>query len=287
MLIKCIKTELRKALRSPMFVLALLAGGALALGDAVYNSSNIQQFAAFVEGAASMGVTKFSLDHIGYSLFALAMPYDGGNFSGMLFLFIWPVLAAMPYGWSYCQERRNGLSNQIISRCGARRYFVSKYVAVFVSGGLAVSLPLLLNLLANAMVLPYSEMSPLILPAINSQSFLAELYFTCAWAHGLVWCCVVFLLGGATACLCFCVGTWLRLQVVVTLVPFAILVVFDQVFDFVCIQLWGTLVRGISPQNLVFAVNAMEESVTFAVIGVLAAVAFAAGYWQVVKHELA
>lgn len=287
MLKNCTKTELWKVLHSPMLYLSLAVGAVIALVDAVNNIELVRHFTEMVSSLSELGITYVSLDHMGYSLFALAMPYNGANYAGMLFSFVWPVLAAMPFGWSYYWERKSGLSNQLISRCGANCYYFSKYIAVFISGGLAVALPLLLNLLMNALICPYSVLSPLILPAMNSKSFLAELFFTHPWAHGMIWCCVAFLLGGAVACLCFCVGTWIRLQVVVMLIPFALLVAFDRVFDFVCVQLSGMVVMGISPLSIIFAVQAGEEWITFTIIGILTVLTFVAGYWQVVKHELA
>jgi len=83
----------------------------------------------------------------------------------------------MPFGWSYHQERQNGVYNQIISRSSKQTYFISKYIAVFVSGGLAVSLPLLFDLFATAMVCPYVVPTPIIpINIISDGYFLSELY---------------------------------------------------------------------------------------------------------------
>lgn len=287
---KCVKTELWKALHNPMLYFALMIGVMIVLMDAEDKMALIKTFDQRIAPHLAADSTWLSLDHVGYSLFAHTMLYGPGNYPGLLFAFIWPVMAAMPYGWSYCQERKNGLFNQIASRCGAKKYYLSKYVAVFVSGGLAISMTVLLDLLVNAMILPYSELSPVLgVSAIISTGFLPELFYSCAWLHGLIWCGVTFLLGGAAACLCFLVGNWIRLQVVVILVPFALLSVFNELYDFICIQVTGIKTVELSPLSLIRAAPATPASewVIFSVLGAMTVLSLSVGYWQVVKHELA
>lgn len=210
------------------------------------------------------------------------------SFSRSLFFFIWPVLAAMPYGWSYSSERRSGYYNQVASRSSRKRYFCSKYIAVFVSGGLAVAVPLLFDLLANALVSPDAVPDvTLMIQPISNGCFLSGLYYTHPWVFALIWCFVDFLWGGVAACTCFLVGAKIRLQVIVMLVPFMIFVLLDGLNT--TVRRFMLLYQTFSPLQLAqpITMSANPGWVVFSVMGVLFLLTVTVGYWQVVKHELA
>lgn len=276
-----LKTELWKMFHNPMFYAALAVGCLVSLINVGENWAAAEELKARI----------FAPDHVvsqspwGFSLFLLWMPVNGVSYGRALFSLLWPVLTAMPYGWSYLQERRDGLYNQLISRTGRRTCYLAKYTAAFVGGGLAVSVPVLLNLLANAMFCPYVLPHILNLVQISDGYFLSELYFTVPWAYALIWCGVDFLLGGAAAGLCFGVGTWFRLQITTVLTPFAFLLVLDGAI--VALRSRYGWNWELSPLQLAAVPSRPnpEWAVALAVL-LLAAVGLAMGYWQVVGHEL-
>ena len=61
--------------------------------------------------------------------------------NGYITMFI-PIIVAFPFMVSFCAERNNGLMRFTISRTGKLRYYLSKFFASFLSGGLAVLLGL-------------------------------------------------------------------------------------------------------------------------------------------------
>ena len=63
--------------------------------------------------------------------------------SGYIAMFI-PIIVAFPFMVSFCAERNNGLMRFTISRSGKLRYYLSKFSASFLSGGLAVMIGLAL-----------------------------------------------------------------------------------------------------------------------------------------------
>ncbi len=278
-----LRTELWKALHNPMFYAALAIGCLIAMVNVAEN----------LAVARELGEAILTEDHVvsrspwGFSLFLLWMPVNGASYGKTLFYTVWPILAAMPFGWSYLQERQGGLYDQLITRAGKRTCYFAKYTAAFVSGGLAVAIPVLFNLLVNAMFCPYELPSILNMLQIGDGYFLSELYFTAPWAYALIWCGVDFLLGGAAAGLCFVVGTWLRLQVMTILAPFALLLALDAAVSALKSRFQWNL--ELSPLQLAAAVPSTpnpEWAVTAAFL-LLAAVGFGVGYWQVIHHELA
>ena len=148
-----IRTELYKALHNRMFYSALGIGLLISLANLVQSAQSVQQYTERISQIITEG-RAISTSYVGFSLFINWLGSNLIRFSRTLFFFIWPVLAAMPYSWSYSAERRSGYYNQIAIRSGSTRYYISKYIAVFVSGGLAVSIPLLFDLLVNALISP-------------------------------------------------------------------------------------------------------------------------------------
>lgn len=275
-----IKTEIWKAIHNKMFVLSLLVGISLALTDVAQNYSTVKDMTQSTLEMLENGLG--SGGHTGFSLFVLWMPINGVNLGSLIFYLIWPVLAAIPYGWSYCREKHIGVSNQITARIGKESYYNAKYIAVFVSGGLAVMLPVVVNLLANAMICPY-EIPELMLTPISNGYFLSALYYTNPCLYALVWCGMEFLFGGAAGCLCFIVGSRLRYQVMTTLVPFALLMLFDVVST----RLFVGLPITISPLQMAKAATAEFSPgwVLFAALIIMIGANYGIGYLEVVKRE--
>ncbi len=283
---RTIKAELWKALHNPMFYIAVAAGLAISMGNVLRSAERIQYFHSKIQ-ALDISST-ISRNPIGYSLFIQWLPVARTSSSHYIFSFIWPILAAMPFGWSYFQERRNGVYNQIVTRSGRQVYFVSKFIGVFVSGGLAVALPAFFDLLANAMICPYVLPNPNIpINIISDGWFLSELYYTNPWLYSGIWCLVLFWLGGTAASFCLAVGTKFRLQIMVILAPFALLLLIDAGWSLLS-EIWSWRIE-LSPLAL-FAAATIDPNPEWAVctvIGIMLIISVTLGYWQVVKHEMA
>lgn len=182
-----IKTELWKAFHNRMFFLALAVGGAIVAMDALQNIPKVQYYTEAILWDIARGYGTGGSS--GFCVAMLSMFYSGMNFTSRLIIYLWPLMAAIPYGWSYLQERRSGVFNQIVSRAGARTYFAAKYVAVFCSGGAVISLTMLADLLVNALICPFAVLSPVDMSGIVTNGhFLSGLFYTHPWAHALIWC---------------------------------------------------------------------------------------------------
>lgn len=279
-----IRSELYKAVHTRMLYIAIALGVAICAGDVIENISKIKYFDEQMEWIVSSN-SSLRTSHTGYSLFYLWMGISSLTSSGSLFHIVWPALAAMAYGWSYNEERRSGLYNQIVIRTSPTAYYNAKYIGVFVSGGLAVSVPLLINLLVNALILPYDIPFPGTIP---NGYFLSQFFYTCPWAYGLIWCCMVFLMGGAAACFCFITGTKLRHSVMVILVPYAMYICIDAILYVFLLSLTSKINLMLSPlwQTQAHSSRPNPAWLLFAFLAVETAISYGVGYWQVVKHEL-
>lgn len=278
-----IRTELWKASHNWMFLLSMVIGIVIALLDVGQNAYKIYGFNQVVANIPE----GYSTSPGGFSLFIHWIGVNCSNYGCNLFFLVWPVLAALPYGWSYAQERKNGVYYQLAARAGKRTYFFAKVVAVFVTGGLAVSVPVLVDLLANALIMP--DMLPSVtgsVSLITARSFLSELYFTYPWLYALLWCGIDFLWGGTAACLCFAVGSKLRLRVLTVLVPYVVFYVLDWLLMVVRQMYYITI--ELSPLDLARATPWSPNPgwIIFLEMGLFLAVGLILGYRQVVKCEL-
>lgn len=284
---KNVRIELYKALHSKALALSLLIGLAIVFMNVAASAKDVKDITERILSDREKGLL-INGNTSCISLFVLTIAYDCWHFASFYFMHIWPVLAALPFGWSYLQERRSGLYNQIVSRSSVKTYFFSKYIAVFVSGGLAVAGTVALDILLNALVCPYYVLSPTDrLSFTSNYSFLPGLFYTYPWLHAAVWCVVLFLLGGATAGLCFVVGAKPRLQVLVILTPFVLLYLWEVAFFRIGPKL-GHLYYLWTPLELVYASISFANPawVVFSIIAILTGAGLGLGYWQVVKHEL-
>lgn len=283
---KALRIELWKMLHEPMFYLAVAIGLAIA---GINVAETVRTTRPLIEMNLEM-LEKTGGQFGGFDGVSLFYKWIGVDLQGQwsqYFYLVWPILAALPFGWSYSTERKNGVYNQIVCRMGARHYFGAKYITVFVGGGLAVAVPVLLNLLVEAMFLPAITPNVLLMQTVICDGyFLSKLYFTHPWVHGLLWCLLDFLWGGAAACLCFIVGSRLRLKVMVILSPFVLIMLLDAMYTVIQPMLkWQV---ELSPRMLAAAATMHQNPgwAVFTVMGVLLLASVILGYRQVVKHEL-
>lgn len=284
-MISCIKTELRKALKNRMFFLSLLIGVLICILDVIQNADAVRRLTAVL--VRSDDTINKACET--FSLFIRWIAVNGYTFGNNAFYIVWPILAAMPYGWSYFEERKAGVYNQVVTKVGINAYFTAKYIAVFTSGGLAISLPVLFNLLANALICPYCK--PNIVTSLTSVSngfFLSNLFYSEPWAYSFIWCFVEFIWGGVTACLCLAAGTKLRHQVTVLLAPFASFFLIDATTAIISSILPDIAIE-LSPLRLAQAApdSANPAWLILLIIGVLFVGTYIFSYWQVVKREFA
>ena len=284
-----LKVELWKAFHNGFFYIAIIAGMIIAIIDAAENYSLVQELTERTIEIQSLGLG--SGGHSGYSLFLLSLPYNGINYASRLYLFVWPILAALPFGWSYCAERRSGYYNQIVSRSNPRICYFSKYTAVFVSGGVAVSFPAVADILLNALICPYDVMDVAhSIASIFNGYFLSALYYTNPWVHAIIWCLVLFLLGGATAGVCYLVGSKIRLSMLVLLVPLVLLIGWDMVLNNLIIPIikhpWSDYL--LSPMHMVIVATMRPnpENVVLLSILFMLTLGLGIGYWQVKHNEM-
>lgn len=283
-MVRCIKTELWKATHNIYFILAIGVGFSLVF-------CNIMETYKITSGLTHQSIECQHLglpiyQFTGCSLFVWWIAHNGINFGSICYYQIWPIIAALPYAWSYSQESSAGIFSQYCSRSTRKQYFMAKYLAVFVSGGLVAALPIWLDLILNALICPAEKLQFMnALTTIENRSFLSALFYTHPWIHALVWCAVEMLWGGSVASLSFLLGKKLRFSVFAVLFPFSLLYVLAVVGD-VFKQFTDTNLE-LNPMQLAMQapMGVNPGWLIFSFIFLFSILSFIYGYWLVVKHD--
>lgn len=194
-----------------MFKTALLIACAIVVWHMVYFYGYIQML--YLEMVPGSGTGQ-------YNLFYWVLPIDCISDAYTLFFNLFPLIACLPYAWSYTAERGTSYSNQLICRCGAYKYVFSKFFAVFLSGGIVIAIPLLVDLLGMAMFLPASVPEVTFpMPGFYHGHFLSGIYYSHPWLFCLLFIGMDFLWAGTVASMSFVVASLFKSKVLSVVLP--------------------------------------------------------------------
>lgn len=141
-----------------------------------------------------------------------------------LFYLVSPLLAALPFGWSFSADWNSGYANQVFARARRWQFLLAKVLASFASAGVAVIAPLIINFLGTACVLP------LITPHVTGigsfmvlpMYFMGDLFFENPLAYLGTYLSISFIAAGLMGCLCFPASLLLSNKYVVICFPFVL-----------------------------------------------------------------
>lgn len=281
----CIKVELWKAVHNSYFNLALITGLLLALYNFFTTLQTVPDLLERSVSAMSEGLPIYNFK--GASLFIWWTADNLANFGSVYFFQIWPLIAAIPFAWSYSQESKSGSIVQYVVRMNRKQYFAAKYIAVFVTGGLVVAIPVFTDLMINALICPaenlmfYNQLT-----GIYEASFLSKLFFTHPFFHALIWCGIDFLFGGSASVLCFLLGGKPKYIFIASVFPFAFLYTISVI---------GTLVMSVTGSYLQLSILNMAQHssagiapgwLLFAVIALQMLLPGMVGFFRVVKNDI-
>lgn len=212
------------------------------------------------------------------------------SLGAVLYTFLFPVLLSIPYGWSYCEERSTGYIRNMVVKSGKREFFVAKYIATFLAGGVGVILPLIVNFVMVAMMVPARK--PMVryetIYGVFGGSFLSELFYS----HPLVYVCVYlfvdFVFAGLLATLSIMVAMKIRWKWVCVLSPFLICMLLDYLTRFVYVDS-NVVYKQISLMYIIHPIMGgypVSWSVILLEISILFGITFIMGFTRESKHEI-
>jgi len=226
-----LKLECKKAIFNKFFLLSILIGCLITSSSLIPNIQSYYRDINMAKKLLDSGTVIYNSYGPLESLFNHWIGSEAISAGSVNFFFIFPILIAIPYGWSYCLEKQKGYIRNVVLRSGKPRYYFSKYVAMFVSGGLAMVIPLLLNFIITAMFVPavYPDPSYITGYGIFTASILSKAFYTNPFLYVFLYLLVDFVFCGLITCLCFALATFIKNRVVVVLMPFFILLAFRYI----------------------------------------------------------
>lgn len=256
--------ELRRAFVNRGFALSLTAGMVLAVANVVLVAAPYalsDGYAAWRSGAAGQDPPSFFANWMGVTPFSI---------TSVIFYYLLPLLACLPFGSSLYVDLSSGYAHQVVSRAGRVSFFASKSFASFLVAGVVAVAPLVLNIVAVACLLPQIAPDPTThFYAVLSNTMLADLFYAHPWAYVIVFLALTFFGAGFFGLASIALAFVLRSALAVVLVPFVSCVVLQLATQ-------GTDLAGFAPLN-VLVPGQMYPSV-FWVVAVIVALSLAVAF---------
>lgn len=135
------------------------------------------------------------------------------------FLTIFPVLAMLPYALTYHSDIKNGYVKNIYTRNKKKNYLMAKYIVTFMSAGIVVTIPYLLNLIIALCLLPALS------PVRNGQymsaaSMLQNVFYSRPFLYIVIYLIISFLYAGVFASVTLAATCIVENIFLLSLVPF-------------------------------------------------------------------
>lgn len=135
------------------------------------------------------------------------------------FLTIFPTLAMLPYALTYHSDIKNGYVKNIYTRNKKKNYLMAKYIVTFMSAGIVVTIPYLLNLIIALCLLPALS------PVRNGQymsaaSMLQNVFYSRPFLYIVIYLIISFLYAGVFASVTLAATCIVENIFLLSLVPF-------------------------------------------------------------------
>lgn len=202
---KLLRMELKRALGSWKFYIVIVLGCVMAV-LAFFNTPGFtiaKNWYKYMHGdeAAAMIINKMNMVDTPLEIW---MPRYG---SSSTFYNTWitllPVFTVIPYGIEYAREKKNGLINQYMIRISKGKYYASKFITTFISGGLVAVVPLIFNLLLVMCFLPWGmPLRASNLYPVTDMNVFNSVFYNTPSLYMLIYLIYVFVLFGLISCIC-------------------------------------------------------------------------------------
>src|SRR5699024_5120612 len=183
---------------------------------------------------------------------------------GFVFFFtLMPLLAVMSYGWSYYIENKTGYVKAVVTRSSKREYFLTKYIATFIAGGLVILIPLVVNFVVVALFVPAvtPTISYALYYAVPHGHMGSQLFYTYPFLFVILYLILDFIFAGLFATLSLTVAFFVKNRIAVILIPFFLILILHYSRTF----LFNIYHHELSPINYLHS-TIVEQPVNYLVI---------------------
>ncbi len=161
---------------------------------------------------------------------------DNGFLTTLYYMVIF-FLVYFPYSWSLYSDKKSGYINHLLTKTNRSKYFFSKYIATFLSGGALAVIPIITNFIICACFIPaitpnalYKDYYDLPQNFPLSSYFYSEPMIFILYAFALI-----FIFAGLWATVGITISLYIKNKIAIFMLPFlfllALLYVNIGIFD--------------------------------------------------------
>ena len=228
-----LKLELKKAFKNKFFWISVVLGCLITLLSFEHMVNMYYEGMSAISGNS----TDIIYDpHIGINtVFNCWIGGEPFSLGSSIYFFVFPLLIALPYGWSYSEERKCGYRRMMITKTGKKKLLLCKICSSILSGGVAMVLPLIFNFWMTLLVVPaiLPDVTMNMFYGVFGGSFLAELYYTVPFLYVAIYLFIDFVYCGFLVCICMAVSGIVRQKWGVVLIPFLLLLFVHVITDYI------------------------------------------------------
>ena len=228
-MILAIKSDIYKMLREKGFYISLIIGVLLS----VWNLIN----SLLIQNNMNESIQKYGDEYL-YTYYPVSVfnSYLGINNSSLqtnIFYMILPLLSVLPFSMLFFDERKSGYINLILTRTSKCKYYASKYIVSFFSGGLICLIILGFSLFLNAMFIPsvMPEVTTAYFPVAYEGSLWLNIYLTHPYLYILLYTLLDMLYCGIFAVLALSASFIFDYKITVFVFPFIIYLLSSYLFN--------------------------------------------------------
>lgn len=205
--------ELKRALFSKAYIYSLVLGAIIAVWHFVE---------CIVVHSEGKGV-----------VFPLIQSFLGGDIQTSapeLYRLLVPLLACIPFAWSYYRDYQMGYLKTIYLYEKRSRFLTIRYVECAILGGICSIFPLVLSLFLSAPFYPnYSPMVFMWYGGPPAGSFCADFYYSNPMVYIIVYIGIVFVIGSLSSVIGLVIGLFARSRVQVLAFPIFVILYMDVI----------------------------------------------------------
>ena len=209
---KLIKLEWERVIKSKLFYTAIIIGLVIAImqiiGEVFPYSVDLLKYYSGKDGEP-------------FSLYMFSMCMNGSSLYKQIIITVLPVLAMMPHALSYHSDIKTGYIKNLYTRDKRINYLVAKYIVTFISAGIVIVIPYIVNFIIAACMLPALN------PIYNGQyvsgaAMMQKLFYYKPLLYILVYLVINWAYAGAFATTALAATYFVDNIFMLSLVPFVI-----------------------------------------------------------------
>lgn len=222
------KSEIKRAILNKYFICICIFGIVISILHSYHKITEFHNIITPMKELSEKGQNPYSPIT---NAFTMWIGWDVENKYAKIIYNYFPIISVLPYCWSYCSDYKSGYAKKAIHSYGRFNYHASKYLAVFISSGLIMIIPLLTDFLIILFFVPaiYPDSVFDIYYGIFSSSFMASLFYSQPFAYVFVFLLLCFIFCGLFGCIGYAISTVVKSKMLSIITPISIILLTEYI----------------------------------------------------------